>query len=98
MSKKNKVENNQVKKEVKGVALDNLETFKKEDVNKEITSERKGIVNVDDLRLRREPVVDDNNIIKMLQKGTIVTILDDTDEEFYKVDDGYVMKKFIDEK
>lgn len=92
MAKKNKIEKSEVKKEVKGVSLDSLDTLKKEDI------ERKGIVNVDDLRLRREPVVDDNNIIKMLQKGTIVTILDDTDEEFYKVDDGYVMKKFIDEK
>ena len=96
MAKKNKKE---VKKASKAVSIDKLDTLTKEVVMKEsITKkERIGIVNINNLRLREGASID-SKVIKMLQKGMEVVILDDKDDKFYKVEGGFVMKEFINEK
>ena len=81
----------------KNIKLDELKTLadeKKENITKEETV-RTGKVNVDKLRLRTAPNTE-SNIIKYLQKGETLKILEDVNADFYKVNAGFVMKKFID--
>lgn len=58
---------------------------------------RKGIVNCEELRLRDDPNLN-SKVIRLLPKGTEVTIIENANSEFYKVDGGYVMKRYVDEK
>lgn len=61
-----------------------------------------GIVNCNKLNVRSEPKKD--SLVKIIiGNGDSVEILDDSDEEFYKIltldkNEGYCMKKFIDIK
>ena len=88
------------KKVTKAKNVDELksitEDIKEKDNNNNVAAViRKGKVNCDNLRLRAEPNVE-SNIIKLLQKDNDVEILEDANEDFYKVKGGFVMKQFID--
>ena len=89
VSKKDTVE----KKVVKTKNVDELKSIA--DEKKEVAAVRKGTVNIDNLRLRKGPNID-SEIIKQLQPGDKVEILEDANQEFYKVKGGYLMKQFID--
>lgn len=81
------------KKTTKSKSVDDLKSLA--DEKKEVAVVRYGITNCDDLRLRTAPNTD-SQIIKMLQKGTQVEILDNANQDFYKVNGGYLMKRFVD--
>ena len=81
------------KKVVKAKSVDELESIA--DEKKELVAVRKGIVNIDNLRLRKGPSID-TEILKLLQPGDQVEILEDANQDFYKVKGGYLMKRFID--
>lgn len=56
------------------------------------------VINCNYLRVRKDPIVEDNVLFE-IPAGTKIELLDDTDSEFYKVSVkntiGYCMKKFI---
>ena len=81
------------KKVVKAESVDELKSIA--DEKKEVAAVRKGIVNIDNLRLRKGPSID-TEILKLLQPGDQVEILEDANQDFYKVKGGYLMKQFID--
>ena len=81
------------KKVVKTKTVDELKSIA--DEKKEVAAVRKGTVNIDNLRLRKGPNTD-SEVIKLLQPGTEVEILEDANQEFYKVKGGFLMKRFID--
>lgn len=81
------------KKVVKAESVDELKSIA--DEKKEVAAVRKGTVNVDNLRLRKEPNTD-SEILKLLQPGDKVEVLEDANQDFYKVNGGFVMKRFID--
>ena len=92
MAKKKKNDN-----VVNNEIMEQNETFAAEQVDAIVSNQRFGVVNCDNLRLRKEPSLD-GDIIKLLPRGTEVIIIENANESFYKVSDGYVMKKFVDEK
>ena len=68
----------------------------------EVIQLKEGIVNCNKLNVRIEPKKD-SDILSIISQNDVVQILDDSDEEFYKVmisdnKEGYCMKKFIDIK
>lgn len=79
-------------------------TTKKEEVKTEVVKEEPvndtGVVSdCYFLRIRKAPVVEDN-VIKEIKAGTEVTILETTDNGFYKIrtkagDEGFCMSEFI---
>lgn len=81
------------KKVVKAESVDELKSIA--DEKKEVAAVRKGTVNVDNLRLRKEPNTD-SEILKLLQPGDKVEVLEDANQDFYKVKGGFLMKRFID--
>ena len=89
VSKKDTVE----KKVVKTKSVDELKSIA--DEKKEVAAVRKGVVNIDNLRLRKGPNTD-AEILELLQPGDEVEILEDVNHDFYKVKGGYLMKQFID--
>lgn len=81
----------------KNVKVDDLKSFadeKKENITKEEVV-RTGKVNIDKLRLRTAPNTE-SDVIRYLQTGETIKILEDANADFYKVDGGFVMKQFID--
>lgn len=90
---KKKENDNVVNNEV----MEHNDTFAAEQVDVTAFAQRSGIVNCDNLRLRKAPSLD-GDVIKLLPKGTEVIIIENANESFYKISDGYVMKKFVDEK
>lgn len=80
----------------KAKSINELKSLSEKDV-KVTNKGRVGIVNCDNLRLREEPNTE-SKIIRMLQQGDKVDILGNANDEFYEVQGGFVMKKFIDEK
>ena len=83
-----------VKKKV--VEVKNVDELKSiADEKKEVETIRKGTVNIDNLRLRKGPSTD-SEILKLLQPGDQVEILEDANKDFYKVKGGFLMKRFID--
>ena len=52
------------------------------------------VVNCSKLRIRKTPSLK-GDVIGELEKGTKVEILDDKSAKFYKINDGYCMKDFI---
>ena len=89
VSKKETVE----KKVAKVKNVDELKTMA--DEMKEVAAVKKGVVNIDNLRLRKAPNTD-AEILKLLQPGDEVEILEEANQDFYKVKGGYLMKRFID--
>ena len=81
------------KKVAKVKTVDELKSIA--DEKKEVAAVRKGIVKIDNLRLRKEPNTD-SEILKYLQPGDQVEILEDANKDFYKVKGGFLMKRFID--
>ena len=81
------------KKATKVKTVDELKSIA--DEKNEVAAVRKGVVNIDNLRLRKGPNTD-SEILKQLQPGDIVEILEDANLNFYKVKGGYLMKQFID--
>ena len=86
------------------------ETEEKKNVVEEVpekveSKEKTGIVNCGKLNVRTEPKKD-VEVLTILSKNDVVKILDDSNDEFYKVmisngtegHEGYCMKKFIDIK
>ena len=57
---------------------------------------RIGVVNVEKLNVRKEDSIE-SDVVKVISKGDKVNIIEEKGE-FYKVDIGFVMKKFIDER
>lgn len=80
----------------KAKSINELKSLSEKDV-KTTKKDRVGIVNCDNLRLREKPNTE-AKIIRMLQQGDKVDILANANDEFYEVQGGFVMKKFIDEK
>lgn len=81
-SKKNSIDKENVKKEIV--------------IEKEVAAEKKvaaGIVIVDRLNVRETPEYN-ARIIKELKKNERIEILGG-DKDFYKIQQGYVMQKFI---
>lgn len=79
---------------------------KKEEVVEEIKEAapivKEGVVNCDKLNVRMNPEKD-ANVLLIINKDDKVTILEESNEVFYKVKlanntEGYCMKKFIDIK
>ena len=83
--------------ELKSLSEKDIRTAKEKAEQKTTAAVKVGTVNCDNLRLREEPNTE-SNIIKLFQKGDEVEILDNANEEFYRVNGGFVMKKFIDEE
>ena len=67
-----------------------------EEAVKEVEETLTGTVNVKLLNVRKEPSKE-SDVVEILDKDTTIEIFEsESTKDFYKTNDGYVMKQFID--
>ena len=96
----NEIKNEPVAAEVEKEDITNTsiaaESEKEDMKDSTIAAAKVGVVNVDRLNVRKNPTIE-SDVVKIINKNDEVIIIEE-EGEFYKVKDGFVMQKFIDEK
>lgn len=100
MSKKNRWKDTLPVDEVTDVVEDTMtEATPIEEVETVLKLNKTGVVICQNLNVREEPTID-SKILRIIPKDTVVEILDDVNETWYKVrvgeiESGFCMKEFI---